>query len=648
MIRFSDSLKLAYTKIRTRKVRLVISVLTASLLFAGLTGGSLIFSGIMTSTQSFSNEGFANRYIVAGSHMDTSMFTGPQGEDPALIARAETLYKAEQVKKKAEAKRLGIDYQENEADKAVNTSPDGTKYLNSVTAIGQQVLLEKQTADPSKVDMAAFQKQLGSGPTKYYQSRTIASSGALYNSPTFKPLLDGKEIYETNNNPDQQFGMIGMTKGLAGISDSWTLTSKDLVTPFLFDGQNFERGSDGSIPIIISYSAAQEVLKLSTLDNKATLQQRKERLTVVRRDVAGKTFDVCYRNSASSQNLQNAVQQQADLKQNGSKKDYVKPELLYGLPGSPCAEPVVQRDVRSADTKRYDAKVLEFNRQFGTQVPHSEILRFRIVGVTPDRSFPMGMPSIEDLLSLVATSTLGASWVSPIDIYESSPAVQDMFRLTAFPSAEPQQKFMAEYTSSSEARAALSNLNCIVQYPGMPLEAGQVGCSKKTRPFTLQSFGSASLTLEEITDGFRRFQLIAAAVIAAIASLILMGMIGRIISDSRKETAVFRAVGASRLAVSQIYVTYTVYLVVLIVVASFAVGLGLALLVDGNLGGSTGITMAMLFNVKNLDKAFHYYAFNWYDSVLIICVVGVAALLGAMIPILRNMRRNPIRDMRDE
>ncbi len=90
------------------------------------------------------------------------------------------------------------------------------------------------------------------------------------------------------------------------------------------------------------------------------------------------------------------------------------------------------------------------------------------------------------------------------------------------------------------------------------------------------------------------------------------------------------------------------YLVVLIVVASFAVGLGLALLVDGNLGGSTGITMAMLFNVKNLDKAFHYYAFNWYDSVLIICVVGVAALLGAMMPILRNMRRNPIRDMRDE
>ena len=49
-------------------------------------------------------------------------------------------------------------------------------------------------------------------------------------------------------------------------------------------------------------------------------------------------------------------------------------------------------------------------------------------------------------------------------------------------------------------------------------------------------------------------------VVGAIAGVILMGMIGRIIADSRKETAVFRAVGASRLAVAQVYVAYTVYL----------------------------------------------------------------------------------------
>ena len=648
MIRLTDSLKLAYTKIRTRKIRLLISVITASLLFAGLTAGSLIFSGITSSIESFSNEGFAKRYIVAGSYMDTSVFTARGGDDPATIARAEVLEKADQEKRKAAAKRLGIEYQQSESDKAVFTNPDGTKFVNSMTRIGQQVIAEKAATNPHKIDLNAFKKQIGDGAVKYYESRSMAMQGSQINPSRLIPLADGKERYDIGDGSVQN-GMPGAAKGIVGIVNGWTLMSNELATPFVLPGQKFEVGADGSIPIIVSYSAAQEILKLSELDSKATPQQRKERVATVRRDIAGKAFDVCYRNSASNLSLQNAIQQQADLKQNGSKKDYQKPELLYGLPTTPCTDPVVQRDVRSSETKQYDSKMLQFDKEFGAQDPKSEILHFRIVGVTPDREFPMGMPSIEDLIGLVAMSSLGASWISPISVYDTNPAVQDMFQIPSTNMGmESQQRFMAEYTSSSRAREVLDQKNCTILYPGMSLAPGQVACNNETRQFTLQPFGSASLTLEDITKGFRQTQLIAAGIIAALASLILMGMIGRIISDSRKETAVFRAVGASRLAVSQIYVTYTMYLVILIVVVAFAIGLGVALAVDGKYSMNTGITMALLFNVKNLDKTFHYYSFDWYDVGLITAVVATAALLGALIPILRNMRRNPIRDMRDE
>lgn len=644
MIRLADSLKLAYTKIRTRKIRLFISVFTASLLFAGLTAGSLIFAGAMHSLESFSDEGFAKRYIIAGSFTDTSRLSKPLGSDPGVVSRAEALDKANQEKRKAAAKKLGIEYSPTDTDKAVTIAPDGNKYLNEMTLIGQQVLGE-QAAQDKLIDEEALREQIGTQHvTRFYHAIRKAPTFTIFRAPYLSPLQDGEEKYIGSN----QYGSPGTVEGVKGIVDGWTLMDDDLMKPFLLPGQDLKKGKDGSIPLIISYSAAQELLKLSKLDAKTTLQQKKQRLSDVRRNIAGKSFDVCYRNDASHVELETAISQQADIKQNANKKDYQKPDLLYGLPKKPCTSPVVQRDVRTASTKDYENKLIQLNRQFGAQEPQSELMHFRIVGVSPDRSFPMGTLSVEDLLSMVTSSTLGSSWVSPMSIRDSSTATQDIFRqpLTSF--YEPTEFYLAEYTSTDVARDVLKNHNCVVQYPDMPLETDQVACSRDGRPFALHSFGSASLALDDIKASFRQFQLMAAVVIAVLASIILMGMIGRIIADARKETAVFRAVGASRLTVAQIYVTYTIYLVVLIVLVAFAIGLCVAMYIDARYGPSTSVTMALLFNVADLSKEFHYYSLDWYDAGLITAVVAFASLIGAAVPIAHNIQRNPIRDMRDE
>ena len=69
---------------------------------------------------------------------------------------------------------------------------------------------------------------------------------------------------------------------------------------------------------------------------------------------------------------------------------------------------------------------------------------------------------------------------------------------------------------------------------------------------------------------------IVALVIAAIAALIMMGMIGRVIGDSRRETAVFRAIGAKRNDIRAIYSTYTFFLSLGIVVATLVIGTAVA------------------------------------------------------------------------
>ncbi len=644
MIRVADALKLAYTKIRTRKIRLFVTVFVASLLFAGLTAGSLIFRGITRSVELFSSEGFSKRYIVAGSFTDTSQFNAPIGMNTALIARAEALEKVDADKRKAVAKRLGIENIANEADKAVGMNPDGSKYLNIMTPIGQQVIKEETALRPTMPDITAFQKQVGTPSAKYYRAESMALMGA-FRPPSLLPLKNGQEkILNRNLNP------YDVSQGIDGIASGWTLLDDSLMQPFLLPGQDLSRGTDGTIPIVISYSAAQEILNIPKLDGNATLTQKKQRLSDVRRDIAGKSFEVCYRNEASYRALQNAAEQQADIKQNAGKKDYQKPELVYALPKTACAAPVVERDVRSADTKLYDSKRQQYEAEFGAQAPASELLHFRVVGITPDNSYGYGgaVPSVEDLLRMVTTSSLGFTWVSPLSFKDNNPALQDIFRPTDFSPMESSSRYFAEFATIQEAREALKTKNCVAQYPGMPLDAGMTACSLDDRPFTLQSFGSASLVLEDISEGFRKFQLIAAGVVTVIASIILMGMIGRIIADARKETAVFRAVGASRLTIAQVYVVYTLYLVGLIVAIAFAIGFVAALYVNNNYGPNTSIVMALLFNVADLGKEFHYYAIDWYDVGLITLVVGAASLIGAAVPIAHNMQRNPIRDMRDE
>lgn len=170
MITLRDSLQLAYTKIRTRRVRLFIVLFVSSLLFSGLVAGSLIVSGALQSFRSFSDEGFSGRYIVAGIYQDSDIFSkGMRYDDPAMIARAEALEKDTEARKKAEAKRLGIEYTTDESNRTVYQDESGNKTLNPTTAIGQQVVAEFDASNPKKVDLDRFKQQVN-GANDYYRS----------------------------------------------------------------------------------------------------------------------------------------------------------------------------------------------------------------------------------------------------------------------------------------------------------------------------------------------------------------------------------------------------------------------------------------------------------------------------------------------
>ena len=432
------------------------------------------------------------------------------------------------------------------------------------------------------------------------------------------------------------------------MSTQWKLMDQQLLQPFALDGQSLDKTKDGAYPIIISYSAAQQLLKLPKLLKTASSQEKIDRLKEVRKKIAGKTFQMCYRNDQSSADIDAARAQQIDREKNGKSKDYVLPALLYKLQEKPCKAPVIERDVRTQSEKDYQAKQDEFDKKFGKQKSVSKILTFRIAGISPDLSLNDGI-DVSTILTLMLSSTVNNAWTSPSWVYKDSSAVRDLFKENLDNSGfDSQYMFYAEYATADEARNALSNRNCTVAYPGMPLPENTVKCSEKDRAFQLAQFGSASLALDDIENTFHTGQLYVALAIAFVAALIQMGMVGRIIADSRKETAVFRAVGASRLAISQIYFTYVIYIGLITILFAGIIGFALALWANNSWSQDLAIQLAILFNVKDLSMPFNLYGISFHDFILISVVILGSGMVGAILPILTNVRRSPIRDMREE
>ena len=122
----------------------------------------------------------------------------------------------------------------------------------------------------------------------------------------------------------------------------------------------------------------------------------------------------------------------------------------------------------------------------------------------------------------------------------------------------------------------------------------------------------------------------------------------RVIIDSRRETAVFRALGAKRRDIASIYLLYSVLVALLIVIFMLTLGLVAATIME-SLFSANATNLAMVaYGVFDKEQPFHFIGINLSAlGILALCIIGIS-LLAVLPPLMRNVRRNPIRDMRDE
>jgi hypothetical protein len=630
MISTHDTFTLALTKLRTRKIRLIITVVISGLLFGLLIAGSLVSDGVFKSVDSFTKEGFGERYIAAGSSSAYILVFN----NKELNTRAQVIFDEQVVQKKALAKKLGIEYDPATDQEPTHEFPsaNGEKITTvSVTSeAGRQAIYEYSIKHPAP-DMQAFQKSANKyGPKTFYRS--------TLNSPPdgnqLQVLKGGQERYEEDTTSTRR-----QPTGIELFGQFWQVMSDDLLKSFTLPGENLQTGTDGSVPVIVPVSAAEEFLGLKLLPGSASPKEKLERIKYIRAHLRGTTYQVCSRNASSSALITQAQSVQQEILKNKDNKTYEKPALMYGLPTEACGASPVIRDVRTSAQKVLDDKQRQFNEAFGAESPRQQKFTFRVVGMAPDQQ-QGNFSRLGEIVNSIVQSTLGSGWYTPDSQVATHTLLSTYFvntPKTSFPSAST---YYAEFNTPKDTLAFIDTQSCPDSDPNKCVTLG--------KPFTISQFGSNSTALDSLKRKSATLLNTAGLVIVVVAAVIMMGAVGRLIADSRRETAVFRAIGAKRLDISAIYLLYTVFLSTLIILFAACAGAIVATVISNHFSPTITVQALVAYNAQDLNKTFVLFGIDALTIAKILGGVLIAGTVGALIPLLRNIRRNPSRDMRDD
>lgn len=635
MIRLTDALVLASTKLRARKVRTIFTIVIAGLLFGLVASIVFISDGALQSTERMMSKSMTGRYIVSGSPMVFSN-VGDASTDPALIERALAEYKQLVADKKAEAKRLGIEYDAARDPSPVETT-DGQRHLVFGNKIADRLTAEESIAP----GFAAFEKLTkGYNPVSVYETLTPKPKDG-----SWKEMRSGVEKLDDDTEVAAKQSL-QPTAWPDDINDQ-AIVPQALISNYLIAGYSW-KPDNGRIPVVVSQKRAAALTGFVAPKDDAPATERLNYANELRKRAAGKTFEVCYRNSVSSDQINEALRVAKEVERNKNDKNYQKPSLIYGTPDpTSCGAAVVTRDARTTAEKQYADKERQLERKFGEVVdPVQQKLTYEVVGVSPngwaDSDMDFGL-SIKDMVTSIFM-TNGFRVAIPQELFESMPNKGEYAEALSSEKTgrSAMMEFMAanfaEFASAEDARAFIKAQNCEMTF---------TGCKSADKPFMLTAFGSNSIALDDAKHGVTVVLLWISGIVTVLAAIIAGLTIGRTIADGRRETAVFRAIGFKRFDISQVYITYTMLLSLLVMVFALAAGVLVALLAHNAFWLETTVQAQLALGLTDVSQRFTYIGVS--EKLVIVCgAVLSAGFIGMLLPLMRNVRRNPIRDMRDE
>ncbi len=651
MIKLADTALLAFTKLRARKIRTVITVLLASLLFGVLIAVSLVMTGAFRSVESFREDGLTSRYIVSVYPNSGSDTLSQLRRNPQLISEAKKRYEKLVEEKKAEAEKLELPYTQASDQPPYTLSSDGKSemlVLNDKNGIVfdllQEYFKDKPVIDDAKLKETAQQ---------YHAIKLFSSTyRQVLRSSTLDVLPGGKEkFYDQTDDAERNANYVAPIIN----KEAMTLTPSEITTPFMLPNNASWKPDGTSIPIILPQNSVERLLGNDTTIDRMSAADKLAHLKKLREDAADLTVQACYRNSASTSLIQQTIQQQKEMKAGENNKDYQKPKVIYELPDpTKCENPHIISDTRTDEEKKQDDNQELFDKKFNDKTePESYFVTFKVVGISPAEPENVNPADMEQQASNIndivddLLKTSGVGQVIPQSLYDelddtAKEKYANLFTFTPtyFIGNEDDTQRYVEFANVKDAQRFIDEQGCTVTVEGV--------CKPIERDYQLSLAFTNSAALDDIQGKAQEWFGYAMLAVVVLAAVIMWITIGRAIADGRHETAVFRAIGFKRGDIAAVYVLYTIILSVLVAVVAAGIGWLGASIANQQLAPSLTAQAQYGFGGLDMAKEVNLIGFDQQRLLFILVACFATGLFSMIIPLVGNVRRSPIRDMREE
>jgi len=655
MIRPRYAITLARTKLHAKRGTLFASVILSSLLFAAVIIAIITFTGVQKSAVAFIEKANNGKYLVQVEPVIPDGIT--PGIDPAnltsdninKIRAYEASYYEQQ---KAQYKSLGIEYAEPPASDSLLT-PDAFAPANKPASLRYRLNFDSPL-------MAQFEQEIY---TKYAQTAV----NRITDLRRIAGKYGGDGFYETKSYPisgipnqlliqsnKEDFGDAQMKQGdftsygyftNAIHNSQYEFQDEQLLSRYI---STTNTNNLKGIPVIVSaqeaaslFGKSKDVGKEPSDDNARAgwLKQVQEKLT-------NTTYQTCYRNSTEQTMLQKIQQDYADMQDSKNNKDYVKPDLLYAYPTTACGDITVQSDTRTQAEKDADTKQIDVEKRLGTYIaPAHQLVTYQIVGFIEATPYSNSSANINSYLkNLLSYSTLSMDAIIPQQLYDTLPS---SLKVDDLAGQKNNQSYAAALESLATRIVAFNTIDQARQFMNdETCPSANTNCKKL---FTADPYGSNYLILDQVGKLFEKVMLYSIPVILLLAITIIWFTMSRVMTDNRRETAIYRAMGATRPDIAAIYIAYTIIVAIRIAVTSLIIGLAVAWIINVSYGKQLSNVAVSSFGIQGANTpTFSLFNLSSPYILLILVIIIIVCLIAVTYPLTRNVRRAPIRDMREE
>ncbi len=656
MIGFFDALTLARTKLRTKRILLITTITVAALLFGVIIAGIVVVTGASNSAESYLKSSLGNRYLVQVDPvvpMDVTGFIGrntvPDDTTKAKLLALQDAYLSQQ---KALAAQYGVRFDASTIAQIITPSPFGIKtsngqlqqVINTDSPVWSIYVKQLKTAwlKTANNTLSDLKQAAGTyGATEYYQN-----SAAQLNYLNAQYIEGGKEdIAKYGQSPAYDSSNPAAS---AIQSSAYNFTDQSLIQRYLLP-KNAKRQNSTAIPAVVT---VQEAVKLfgDKLGIKKEPSDAAGQITWMKNfqnQINGQTYQVCYRSQGELNLIQQIMQQTVDAGTATKDHPYTPPALTYNLPDSTCGDITVKEDTRTAAEKKADTNTEAYQKANGTyQSLSHQLLTFQIVGVMPiGRYVSSNYTDIPSFVNgLLSPNFLSIAFI-PNQLYNQLPSGaqhKDVLQTyvnsndRAFADAGIADTVIA-FSSPEQAQAFINADTC---YQGATDSCG--------KPWTSNLYGSNYLLINSFSHFIASIARIALPIALVLAIVIIWITMARVITDSRRETAVFRALGAKRGDIIGVYLFYSLMVALWIVLIALLIGAVGATVIEVLYGSQVTNYAKVAYGVFDQLQPFTFIGIDVSLLGLVIAAILIISLVAVLPPLLRNIRRNPIRDMRDE